>query len=84
MEGRKHRANKKEGGLGEMALMKLKGLKTSDTPLPILLLNMLGQLPGTNSGRGTGFSSVLGTGPGSVPGPTISCKTSGKCITSEI
>lgn len=32
--------------------MELKGLKTSDTPLPILLLYMLGQLPGRNSGRG--------------------------------
>lgn len=52
MEGRTRRANKKEGGLGEMALMKLKGLRTSDIPLPILLLNMLGQLPGRDSGRG--------------------------------
>lgn len=63
--------------------MKLKRLKTSDTLLPILLFTMPGQLPGEILGE-AGFSSVLGTSPGSVPGPTTSCKTSGKCTTSEI
>lgn len=51
--------------------MKLKGLKTSNSLLATMQLNMLGQLPRKNPGR-CSLQWFLGTSPGSVPGPTIS------------
>lgn len=71
MEGRKHRAIKRKVERVRW-LNENKGLKTSNTLPATMQLNMLGQLPRRNPGRGS-LQWFLGTSPGSAPGPTISC-----------